>query len=79
VLLREILDDFVRSSVFSKDSKAHFIEIGSSPLYPSPKNDGLRKFEKNISNLIESERFLLLSQENSLFVFHNISEEEGNR
>lgn len=74
--MKEIFDDFRN---FSKESKAFFIEIGNSPTGQKKKEDNLTNFEKNVSNLIESDRFLILDQENSLFIFHNISEEEGNR
>lgn len=69
------MDDFQK---FSKDSRAHFIEIGSSPLPKIQKNHS-HKFDKEISCLIEADRFLILKHDDSIFIFHDISEEEGNR
>lgn len=69
------MDDFQK---FCKDSRAHFIEIGSSPL-PKSQKDHSPKFDKEISCLIEADRFLVLNQDDSIFIFHDISEEEGNR
>lgn len=74
--MKEILEDF---HYFSKESKAFFVEIGNPQMDQKRKEKKLNNFEKKIGNLIESERFLILDHENSLFIFHNISEDEGNR
>lgn len=52
--------------------------MGDSPnnLVQKPK---YHKFDQEISKLIEDDRFLILKREDSIFIFHDISEEEGNR